>query len=213
MLGKHKINSLFLKNFKKLISKFEKEITKKKSCKSGEFSVGERDNVLWFLCQRTSWRRLRAWASSLQPPTPTTSLCFCSAFRFALTSIRSQSDTPMAGRRDALLTRDKNHSVTASRIAVAVFIGVILGCIFAFFSPHGFFTSPSSSPILNNYKVLLISLLLPQFISFFKSHHYLFFNFTKIELLEQPVYLIITWIWLLYTVGVNFSLHYRFKKV
>ncbi|XP_058725274.1 arabinosyltransferase RRA3-like [Vicia villosa] len=56
----------------------------------------------------------------------------------------------MAGRRDALLTRDKNHPITTSRIAVAVFVGVLLGCIFAFFSPHGFFTSIPTPPILNN---------------------------------------------------------------
>ncbi|GAU15326.1 hypothetical protein TSUD_03950 [Trifolium subterraneum] len=56
----------------------------------------------------------------------------------------------MAGRRDALLTRDKNHPITASRIGVAVFIGVVLGCIFAFFSPQGFFTSTSTPSILNH---------------------------------------------------------------
>ncbi|CAL5205928.1 unnamed protein product [Lathyrus oleraceus] len=56
----------------------------------------------------------------------------------------------MAGRRDALLTRDKNHSITASRIAVAIFVGVLLGCIFAFFSPHGFFTSIPTPQILNH---------------------------------------------------------------
>ncbi|KAF7829693.1 arabinosyltransferase RRA3-like [Senna tora] len=47
----------------------------------------------------------------------------------------------MAGRRDALLTRDKGQSVLGSRILVAVVIGILLGCIFAFLSPHGFFTS------------------------------------------------------------------------
>ncbi|KAK2398426.1 Nucleotide-diphospho-sugar transferase family protein [Trifolium repens] len=56
----------------------------------------------------------------------------------------------MAGRRDALLTRDKNHPITASRIAVAVFIGVLLGCIFAFFSPQGFFNYSSTPSILNH---------------------------------------------------------------
>ncbi|KAJ1419721.1 Nucleotide-diphospho-sugar transferase [Sesbania bispinosa] len=56
----------------------------------------------------------------------------------------------MAGRRDALLTRDKAQSLTGSRIVVAVFIGILLGCIFAFFLPHGFFTSTSTSPILNH---------------------------------------------------------------
>lgn len=60
----------------------------------------------------------------------------------------------MAGRRDALLTRDKNHSITASRIAVAVFIGVLLGCIFAFFSPHGFFISTTSTQTILSHKIV-----------------------------------------------------------
>jgi ABC-type methionine transport system permease subunit len=63
----------------------------------------------------------------------------------------------MAGRRDALLTRDKNHPITASRIAVAVFIGVLLGCIFAFFSPQGFFNY-SSTPSILNHKVSFLSI-------------------------------------------------------
>lgn len=41
----------------------------------------------------------------------------------------------MAGvRRDALLTRDKGQSSVRFRIVVAVVIGVLLGCVFAFFS-------------------------------------------------------------------------------
>ncbi|TKY57737.1 UDP-D-xylose:L-fucose alpha-1,3-D-xylosyltransferase MGP4 [Spatholobus suberectus] len=55
----------------------------------------------------------------------------------------------MAGRRDALLTRDKGQSGVGSRIVVAVVIGVLLGCIFAFLSPNGFFTSAPTPHIRN----------------------------------------------------------------
>ncbi|XP_027331693.1 arabinosyltransferase RRA3-like [Abrus precatorius] len=56
----------------------------------------------------------------------------------------------MAGRRDALLTREKGQSSLGSRIVVAVVIGVLLGCLFAFFSPNGFFTS---TPHIHNPKM------------------------------------------------------------
>ncbi|CAJ2675560.1 unnamed protein product [Trifolium pratense] len=73
----------------------------------------------------------------------------------------------MAGRRDALLTRDKNHPITASPIAVAIFIGVILGCIFAFFSPQGFF-SYSSTPSILNHKMVSSDCESPEQVSLLK---------------------------------------------
>ncbi|XP_052194732.1 arabinosyltransferase RRA3-like [Diospyros lotus] len=51
----------------------------------------------------------------------------------------------MTGRRDAPLMRGGGQSLRRSRIAVAVAIGVALGCVFAFFFPHGLFFS--SSPV------------------------------------------------------------------
>ncbi|KAK7291177.1 hypothetical protein RIF29_06115 [Crotalaria pallida] len=50
----------------------------------------------------------------------------------------------MAGRRDALLHREKTQSVIGSRIVGAVVVGVLLGCVFAFLSPHGLFSSSDS---------------------------------------------------------------------
>lgn len=47
----------------------------------------------------------------------------------------------MAGRRDGSLMRNYSQSFRGSRIAVAVAIGVLLGCVFAFLLPHGLFTS------------------------------------------------------------------------
>ncbi|KAI9073788.1 hypothetical protein K1719_044235 [Acacia pycnantha] len=47
----------------------------------------------------------------------------------------------MAGRRDVLLAREKGQSNLGSRIFVAVVIGVLLGCVFAFLVPHGFVSS------------------------------------------------------------------------
>ncbi|KAI9077189.1 hypothetical protein K1719_040847 [Acacia pycnantha] len=47
----------------------------------------------------------------------------------------------MAGRRDVLLAREKGQYNLGSRIFVAVFIGVLLGCVFAFLVPHGFVSS------------------------------------------------------------------------
>lgn len=41
----------------------------------------------------------------------------------------------MAGRKDK-----NSQSFRGSRIAIAIAIGVILGCVFAFFFPHGFFS-------------------------------------------------------------------------
>ncbi|KAB1220549.1 hypothetical protein CJ030_MR3G015802 [Morella rubra] len=47
----------------------------------------------------------------------------------------------MAGRRDGSLMRDKGQSLRGSRIALAILTGVLLGCVFAFLFPHGFFSS------------------------------------------------------------------------
>lgn len=48
----------------------------------------------------------------------------------------------MAGRRDGFMTRNSNgNSLRGSRIAVAITIGVLLGCVFAFLYPHGLFRS------------------------------------------------------------------------
>lgn len=62
----------------------------------------------------------------------------------------------MAGRREALLTRDKAQSSVRSRILIAVVIGVLLGCVFAFFSPNGFFTTsaPTSPLHIHNPKMI-----------------------------------------------------------
>ncbi|KAA8545946.1 hypothetical protein F0562_020603 [Nyssa sinensis] len=50
----------------------------------------------------------------------------------------------MTGRRDGTLMRNTGHSLRGSRIAIAIVIGVLLGCVFAFLFPHGLFVS---SPI------------------------------------------------------------------
>ncbi|OIW03478.1 hypothetical protein TanjilG_14703 [Lupinus angustifolius] len=55
----------------------------------------------------------------------------------------------MAGRRDALLNREKGQSLFGSRIVGAVAIGVLLGCVFAFLLPHGLFSSSDSQTIHN----------------------------------------------------------------
>ncbi|KAF9675993.1 hypothetical protein SADUNF_Sadunf09G0092000 [Salix dunnii] len=57
----------------------------------------------------------------------------------------------MIGRRDGALMRNSssNQSLLKSRIAIAIAIGIFLGCIFAFFFPHGTFFS--SSPHFNHH--------------------------------------------------------------
>ncbi|KAI3841039.1 hypothetical protein MKX03_018270 [Papaver bracteatum] len=55
----------------------------------------------------------------------------------------------MSGRRDGSLMRSNVHSIRGSRIAVAIGIGILLGCVFAFCFPHGFFAANSPSPIKN----------------------------------------------------------------
>ncbi|KAJ0087243.1 hypothetical protein Patl1_09109 [Pistacia atlantica] len=51
----------------------------------------------------------------------------------------------MAGRRD------KVQSIRGSRIVVAIVIGVLVGCVFAFLFPHGFF---SSNPPIQNRRTI-----------------------------------------------------------
>ncbi|XP_057788326.1 arabinosyltransferase RRA3-like isoform X2 [Salvia miltiorrhiza] len=53
----------------------------------------------------------------------------------------------IGGRREAaLMKKDGGQSLRKSRIAAAIFVGILLGCVFAFFYPNGFFVS-SSSPL------------------------------------------------------------------
>ncbi|KAK6939437.1 Nucleotide-diphospho-sugar transferase [Dillenia turbinata] len=57
----------------------------------------------------------------------------------------------MANRRDGSLMRNNGQSLRGLRIAAAISIGVLLGCVFAFLYPHGFFaanlqTTSSSLP-------------------------------------------------------------------
>ncbi|KAA8537656.1 hypothetical protein F0562_027264 [Nyssa sinensis] len=46
----------------------------------------------------------------------------------------------MAVREDGLLMKDKGQSLHGSRIAIAITIGVLAGCVCAFLYPRGFFT-------------------------------------------------------------------------
>ncbi|MCL7037182.1 hypothetical protein MKW94_028620 [Papaver nudicaule] len=55
----------------------------------------------------------------------------------------------MSGRRDGSLMRSNVHAIRGSRIAIAIGIGILLGCVFAFCYPHGFFASNYVSPIQN----------------------------------------------------------------
>ncbi|KAJ9166116.1 hypothetical protein P3X46_020907 [Hevea brasiliensis] len=41
--------------------------------------------------------------------------------------------------------KEKGQSLRGSRIAIAIVIGVLLGCVFAFLYPHGFFSSDSTA--------------------------------------------------------------------
>ncbi|KAF4395225.1 hypothetical protein CsatB_007119 [Cannabis sativa] len=50
----------------------------------------------------------------------------------------------LGGRRDGPLMREKGHTGRGSRIAIAIVIGVLLGCLFAVFYPHGLFVSDST---------------------------------------------------------------------
>lgn len=55
----------------------------------------------------------------------------------------------MAGRRDGLMRNNigNNQSLRGSRIAVAIAIGVLMGCVFAFLYPNGFFHPDSPSTV------------------------------------------------------------------
>lgn len=52
----------------------------------------------------------------------------------------------MAGRRDGTLKRGNGLPSRGSRIAMAVAVGIIFGCVFSFLFPGGLFGSVSSSP-------------------------------------------------------------------
>ncbi|KAK7310446.1 hypothetical protein RJT34_07981 [Clitoria ternatea] len=64
----------------------------------------------------------------------------------------------MAGRRDALLTREKGQSSIGSRIFIAVVVGVLLGCVFAFFSS----SSTPNFPHFHNPKMVSSSCESPE---------------------------------------------------
>ncbi|KAF7840923.1 arabinosyltransferase RRA3-like [Senna tora] len=49
----------------------------------------------------------------------------------------------MIGRRDGPLMRNNTQSLRKSRVAIAIAIGVFIGCVCAFFYPNGFFGSNS----------------------------------------------------------------------
>uniref|UniRef100_A0A5B7A4B2 Glycosyltransferase n=1 Tax=Davidia involucrata TaxID=16924 RepID=A0A5B7A4B2_DAVIN len=65
----------------------------------------------------------------------------------------------MAGRREGSLMRDKSQSLRGSRIAIAIAIGVLLGCVCAFLYPHGFFNPdpPSQSRRLSKSNLQIAS--------------------------------------------------------
>ncbi|XP_061354870.1 arabinosyltransferase RRA3-like isoform X1 [Gastrolobium bilobum] len=54
----------------------------------------------------------------------------------------------MIGRREreGPLMRNNSHSLRKSRVITAIAIGVLIGCIFAFLFPNGFFVSDSATP-------------------------------------------------------------------
>ncbi|QHO55340.1 Arabinosyltransferase [Arachis hypogaea] len=54
----------------------------------------------------------------------------------------------MIGRREGALMRNNgSHSLWKSKVVTAVAIGVLIGCVFAFLFPNGFFYSvPTSTP-------------------------------------------------------------------
>lgn len=61
----------------------------------------------------------------------------------------------MIGRREreGPLMRNNPHSLRKSRIVTAVVIGVLIGCILAFFFPNGFFVSQS---ITSNRRIAVV---------------------------------------------------------
>lgn len=65
-----------------------------------------------------------------------------SSLRFQICDLQVPTSSPMMmGRRDGLMrnTSSSHQSLRASRIAVAIGIGVFMGCVFAFLYPNGFF--------------------------------------------------------------------------
>lgn len=74
-------------------------------------------------------------------------------------------DRVMAGRRDGLLTRTHGSPSRGSRIAAAVAVGIVLGCVCAFLYPDGLFRSfsrgqDSATGSFQASLVLLLSLLI-----------------------------------------------------
>ncbi|PIA52543.1 hypothetical protein AQUCO_01000429v1 [Aquilegia coerulea] len=58
----------------------------------------------------------------------------------------------MTGRRDGSLMRNSANSIRGSRIAIAIGIGVFIGCVFAFCFPHGIFDPNSQIQAQRNFK-------------------------------------------------------------
>ena len=91
----------------------------------------------------------------------------------------NQIKQKMTGRRE--MHRNTSQSVRKTRIAIAIAIGVTLGCVFAIFFPHGLFTS--SAPILTrtiSKSIAQVPILQPHFFFLLKNVYlYLFsiFNF------------------------------------
>ncbi|KAL5704812.1 Arabinosyltransferase rra3 [Ranunculus cassubicifolius] len=56
----------------------------------------------------------------------------------------------MSGRREGSLMRNNTNSIRGSKIAIAIGIGVLLGCVFAFFFPHGFFVTDPAFQVQNS---------------------------------------------------------------
>jgi hypothetical protein len=78
----------------------------------------------------------------------------------------------MIGRREreGPLMRNATHSLRKSRIVTAVVIGVLIGCILAFFFPNGFFV-PSANrhlPVAGSKTQVLFSSKIIAFVFFFQ---------------------------------------------
>ncbi|XP_021743272.1 arabinosyltransferase RRA3-like [Chenopodium quinoa] len=56
----------------------------------------------------------------------------------------------MGGRRDGLMRSSSSSSIRPSRIAIAITIGILMGCVFAIFFPHGFFNPYSAAATISN---------------------------------------------------------------
>jgi len=80
----------------------------------------------------------------------------------------------MIGRREreGPLMRNNPQSLRKSRIVTAVVIGVLIGCILAFFFPNGFFVSQSIAsnrriPVVGSKTQVLFSSKIVAFVFFF----------------------------------------------